>query len=135
MKELAKSIGSFSWALSLFGARQMGEMINPETWRHPDGAARSLDAVAGSVGDRLGDTLGRAFEAGDRLQRGMVDAAFSALGPVDPQRMLNLGADVARRAVSAAFGDCGCGGEAEGEAQGGWGAMPPVPPEGAREQR
>jgi len=124
MKELAKSIGSVSWALGLLGARQMGEMMKPETWRRPEAAARPLDAVAREVGDRLGDTFGRAFEAGDRMQRGMVDAAFSMLGPFDPQRMLSLGADMAQR-MAGSGGDCGCG----GGTRGGWGDMPPVPPE------
>lgn len=123
MKELAKSIGSVSWALSLYGARQMGELLNPDTWRHADAATHDLDSVARDLGDRLGDTLGRAFDAGDRMQRGMVDAAFAALGPFDPQRLLALGADVARRV--AGDGDCGC----DGGDEGGWGAMQPLPPQ------
>ncbi len=70
MRELAESLASFSWAMSLLGVEQMTNLIAPPR------AATAFGAVARSAEGQLGPTLRSAFESGDRLQRAVVDAAF-----------------------------------------------------------
>ncbi|HMB52677.1 MAG TPA: hypothetical protein VKU40_05135 [Thermoanaerobaculia bacterium] len=152
MRELAKSIGSFSWAMTLYGARQLGTMMNPDTWTRPDDAAASFEPLTRAAAGELDGPFGGAWENGDRLQRAAVDGAFSALdalGPFDPRRFATTGATMMQRTMGAAMGtmtqgmesmmgsmpggsaaaardgaddDCGCGGKSTG-----WGDMPRLP--------
>lgn len=74
MRDLTKSMMSFSWALSLFGLRQMTCMLTPQGWR---GASSSFDHVTRSTEDQLGSATRSFFRVGDSLQRGMVDLMFN----------------------------------------------------------
>lgn len=74
MREMTKSMMSFSWAMSLFGLRQMTCMLMPQSWRS---ASSSFDAVTRCTEDQLGSTTDSLFRAGDNLQRGLVDLMFS----------------------------------------------------------
>jgi hypothetical protein len=76
MRDLTKSMTSFSWALSLFGLRQMTSMLTPQGWK---GANSSFDHVTRSTEDQLGAVTRSIFRAGDGLQRGMVDLMFNML--------------------------------------------------------
>ena len=71
MRDLARSMFRFSWAMSVLGARQMAHLLSPgEGW---DRSADSLDAVSDAASKEMGDTLEGYYKAGDRLQSGMVD--------------------------------------------------------------
>jgi hypothetical protein len=74
MRELTRSVASFTWAMSLFGVEQMANLMSPRR------AADAFGAVARSAEGSLGPGLRSAFETGDRLQRAMVDASFSLVG-------------------------------------------------------
>lgn len=102
MHELTKSIGSLSWALSLFGIRQLASLARPTE------ATRAFDEVSRAAQRELGPELRSTFEAGDRLQRGMVDLTFGLLGfdLLDPRRWTEGALRWARRTA----GDAGCGG-------------------------
>lgn len=103
MKELAKSVNSFSWALALFGARQMMNLVEP---------ARARDAFASmtrTAEGHLDENLRATFRMGDRLQRSMVEAGFSLMrvGCLDPAAW----PEQARQALDEATGrlrDDGC---------------------------
>jgi len=70
MSEFTKSALSFSWAMSVFGAQQLVNLLSPAQ------AAKAFDGVARATERELDDVLGGAFRAGDALQRGMVDVAL-----------------------------------------------------------
>ncbi len=72
LRELMKSTLGFSWAMSLFGVKSLSNALAP------DKAVASLDAVAQATGEQLGDGLRPLFQAGDRMQRGLVDMMFGA---------------------------------------------------------
>lgn len=93
MRDLTKSINSFTWALSLFGLEQMVNVLRPTK------AAASMDAVAEAAERQLGDVMKSTFRAGDNLQRGMVDTAFGMFGPemMDPSRWARMASDAAER--------------------------------------
>jgi hypothetical protein len=74
VRELTKSMLSFSWAMSMFGLKQMSDLLVPQS-----NAAGSFAAVARSAEDQLGKTARAAFRMGDNLQRGLVDLTFAFL--------------------------------------------------------
>lgn len=74
MRELTRSMASFSWAMSLFGVGQMVNLLSPRR------AAEAFGAVARSAEGALGPGLRAAYRTGDRLQQAVVDVSFSLAG-------------------------------------------------------
>src|SRR6187549_2050981 len=74
MRNLTRSVASFSWAMSLFGVEQVANLISPRR------VGDAFGAVARSTEGALGPGLRAAFQTGDRLQRSMVDLSFSLVG-------------------------------------------------------
>lgn len=107
MRELTKAIGSFSWAMSLFGARQMLDALQPGR------AAASFEAVTRETERQLDDTLRSTFRVGDQMQRNLVDLAFGMMGfeALDPRRWTETASrmaggmsDAARQTTGATTG-------------------------------
>lgn len=113
MRDLTKSILSFSWVMSLFGLRQMGAVLSPGT-----GTTSAFDSVARSAEGQLGSLLRSTFRAGDNLQRSMVDMMFGflSLGGWDPSSMMRMGADMANRTAQAGVGAMQGSAQAAGQA-------------------
>ncbi len=97
MRALTKSMVSFSWAMSLFGAKQVANFLRPQQ------AAQAFDAVTGKTEEQFGDLLDRTFRAGDALQRGMVDMAFGFLTPdvLNPNWWIKMTSDTVQRTTEA----------------------------------
>jgi hypothetical protein len=74
MRDLTRSMASFSWAMSMFGVEQMTNLIAPRR------AAQAFRTVASSAEGQLGSGLRSAFQTGDRLQRAVVDLSFGLVG-------------------------------------------------------
>ena len=74
MRDLTRSMASFSWAMSLYGLEQMANLMSPRR------AADAFEAVTRTTEKTLGPGLRSAFQTGDRLQRSMVDLSFSLVG-------------------------------------------------------
>jgi hypothetical protein len=86
MRELTKSSISFSWVLSLFGLKQMTNLLTPGQPGQSHPATDAFNEVAQSAEQQLGQTLRAAYQAGDRLQRGFVDMMFGLVEwPFDPR--------------------------------------------------
>jgi hypothetical protein len=82
MRDFTKSMARFSWAMSLFGVRQTLDALNPRS-RSQDqtGATGGFDTVSNAVIDQFGETLRKTFDAGDRIQREIIDAVFGMAAP------------------------------------------------------
>jgi len=114
MRELTKSVLSFSWGLPLFGFSQLANSASPQR------AAAAFDGVTRAAQGQLIGPLADGFAAGDRLQREMVDLMFAFFGPelLDPGRIMQRAGDIARRSVEAAGSFVpGCGGCGQGRRQ------------------
>lgn len=100
MRDLTKSMMSFSWAMSMFGMKQMLDMLNPQ---NAGKAASSFEEVTRSTESQLGSVTRSTFQAGDRLQRGMIDMAFSLFGwgSWNPNEMMRMGTDAVQRTAQA----------------------------------
>lgn len=61
MRTYLKSLGSFSWAMSLFGLKNLGALMSFSGLRRrdtqPDSATASLDAATKALADHLGSVL------------------------------------------------------------------------------
>lgn len=88
----AQSAFNFSWAMSAFSVQQFANML---TWR-PGKEDSAYDAVTQSLVTQFGvpaiPVIQSIFQAGDQLQRQIVDDTFDFLtqGAVDPSRMFRL---------------------------------------------
>jgi hypothetical protein len=80
MRELIKSMLSFSWGMSLFGIKQFGNLLAPLGPNQPQNKAiTALDAITHATEEHLDGVIREAFQAGDRWQRGLMDMMFSVL--------------------------------------------------------
>jgi hypothetical protein len=93
MRELTKSMFSFSWAMPLYGMKQMLNLSFPRDMSRPFGeAADGFEAVTDAMRKQLGPTMRSLFDAGDQIQRGLVDAMLSlGMGAFDPNAMMRMG--------------------------------------------
>lgn len=100
MRDLTKSINSFTWAISLFGLEQMVNVLRPGK------AAASMDAVTDAAERQLGDVMKSTFRAGDNLQRGMVDMAMGMFSPemLDPTRWAKMASETVSQATGQTTG-------------------------------
>jgi hypothetical protein len=100
MRDLTKSMMSFSWAMSMFGLKQALAMLNPQSMGN---TASSFEEVTRATESQLGSLTRSTFQAGDRLQRGMIDMAFSLFGwgAWNPNEMMRMGAEAAQRTAQA----------------------------------
>ena len=75
MREVMKSLLSFSWATSLFGVTQLANLAAPQK------AAAAFDDMTQKTTANLSDTLKGSYQAGDQLQREMIDLLFNVFNP------------------------------------------------------
>jgi hypothetical protein len=114
MRDLTKSISSFSWAMSLFGLEQMMNLARPAK------AAAAFEAVTEATERQLGDLMKSTFRAGDNMQRAMVDMTmgFMSMDAIDPGRWTRAAGDMLGRtteAVGQAAGQAGAAARRAGE--------------------
>lgn len=95
MRELSKSMSSFSWAMSLFGIQQTANLLSPSK------AAKAFDSVTEATAGQFGDAVKTTFDAGDKLQRGALDLTLGlfAEGDSNPGRWTRLASDAVRQSV------------------------------------
>jgi len=88
MREVAKSMVGFSWAVSLFGYQQMSKLM-AQADAAPETTATELDEVSRAVQSHLSEPLSQQFRAGDEWQRRVVDVLFDAalMRSLDPRKM------------------------------------------------
>jgi hypothetical protein len=126
LRDLTKSMLSFSWGMSLFGAKQLVNSLTPEK------ATAAFNAVTQATEGQLGDVLKGAFRVGDQLQRGMVDMTFGllTLEVFNPGQVMKMASDVMQQSTGAFTRPAQGGTMGSQERTTGWG---PVPPSGARQ--
>jgi hypothetical protein len=131
MRELTKSVTSFSWAISLFGAQQLLNFVRRPVPVADHLSTRQLGTVAEAGEEQLGGFFERAFKAGDQVQRSAVDLAFGLVSTevLDPNRIVALSADLLRKSTSAVRTLLPGGQPGDSSSCGqpcGWGPMPPA---------
>lgn len=135
MRDVTKSIGSFSIALTVYGAQQTTDWVrraaSPED--HPAGAPAApdgLETVSRTAQGELTGYFRNLYEAGDRLQRTWIDLGWGFLdgSAWEPRKALDLSATAVKDSV-AAFAQLLPGSSTCRRPAGepcGWGPMPPA---------
>jgi hypothetical protein len=103
MREFAKSILSFSWAMSLFGIKQLGNILTVEEPSQSTGKAAAFDSIIYATEAQFGDVTRGVFEAGDKMQRGMVDLMWSGLTleALNPTEMIRMTTESMQQSAEA----------------------------------
>ena len=107
IRDLTKSMLSFSWAMSLFGVEQLTNTLIPQRPSQPTHrATTAFNAVTQATEEQLGGVLKGVFKAGDQLQRGMVDLMFGflSLEAFNPSQMMRMTSDTMRQTTGALSG-------------------------------
>lgn len=112
MRELTKSMLSFTWSMSVFGLSQAANLLAPQR------AAAAFDGIARRTEEQLGSWTRPIFNAGDTVQRGVIDLTFRAFG------LDGCASCAGRRRGSCSCSRCSQRTPAQGN---GWGPMPPPP--------
>lgn len=117
MREFVKSMLSYSWAMSVFGGQQVANLLTPGEGDPGGKVAAALNNVTEATTATFEAPFKTAFEAGDRLQTGVIDVMFGGLtsAGLDPgswvktgvegmQKMAGMAASAARNATTPAPG-------------------------------
>ncbi len=100
MRELTKSMMSYSWSMSLFGVQQMMNLLTPTSDGDPCGkTAQAFANVTDATTKALDGSLKEAFKMGDSFQKGMMDFMFGGFmsAGFDPNSWARTGSDTLRR--------------------------------------
>ena len=127
IRDLTKSMLSFSWAMSLFGVEQLTNTLIPQRPSQPNHrATTAFNAVTQTTEEQLSGVLKGVFNAGDQLQRGMVDLMFGflSLEAFNPSQMMRMTSDMLRQ-TTGAFGQGFQRGPSTWQPEQGWGPVPP----------
>jgi hypothetical protein len=79
MREVTKSLFSFSWAISLLGAKQAGNLMCLTDQNCSGSAPAAFDSITQVAVAQLDEPLRRLFLSGDALQKSLIDTTFKAL--------------------------------------------------------
>lgn len=123
MRDLTKSMITFSWAMSLFGVQQIANILSPGK------ATESLNKVTEATKKEFGGAIDASFRAGDNLQRGLVDATFSMFSPriLNPNHWIRMTSDAAQQTMEVLGQVIPGAPSSSGTPPGatGWGPVPP----------
>ena len=78
MREIAKSMLGFSWAVSLFGVQQISKVLSPSSSQPEEATAAEVEEVSRAVQSHLLGATATRFQAGDQWTRNLVDVVFDA---------------------------------------------------------
>src|SRR5262249_19754212 len=104
IRDLTKSMLSFSWAMSLFGVGQLTNTLIPQRPSQPNHkATTAFYALTHAAEEQLSDVFKGAFKAGDQLQRGTVELLFNflSLEASNPSQHMRVTSDMVRQTVGA----------------------------------
>jgi hypothetical protein len=116
MRDITKSMLSYTWAVSMFGVQQAANMFRGGR-QQGSRATDAFDDITGAVTEQFDDTFKAAFRAGDSVQRGLVDLMFGGMGTLNPDMWRQFGDRIrsAGASVTQNSSTC-CGGtSAKGE--------------------
>jgi hypothetical protein len=99
-RDFTKSMTACVWALSLFGAEQFARILFPRDGL-PAGwpAATAFAAVTHTTEMQLGEVSRGAFQAGDQLQRGIVELMCSTFEAFTPRYMTRMTFEVMQQST------------------------------------
>ena len=107
LRDLTKSALSFSWALSLLGAKQAVTLIQPRRQNE----SNPLAPIAQVAANQIDESMKGIYRSGDSLQSAAVDVAFTWMNPVNwfnPNTWIRPFSGRSQPAVNSNATNCGC---------------------------
>jgi hypothetical protein len=104
VRDLAKSMIRFSWAMSMFGLEQMAKLVKEEhSGSREEHISAAFDSVTKAAGRQFTGRVRSVFDAGDRLQSESVDFMFDMVRAENwkPDKVADKAADLAERSADA----------------------------------
>jgi hypothetical protein len=102
MLEFAKSAVRVPWAMSVFGAQQVANVLMPRDFKQPTRQANAtFYSVTQATEDQFNDLVWASFQVGDELQRDLVDLVFNILTfrAFTPRYVTRLSSDIAEQSA------------------------------------
>jgi hypothetical protein len=99
IRDLTEAMFRFSWAMSLFGVKQMTSMMMPSGTNPPlSEVTESLNAVTEATEEQLGQVFKNAFKAGDTLQKSVTDLSmkWASMESFDTNQILRWPMDMSK---------------------------------------
>ncbi len=104
MRSFTKSLGRFSWALSLFGLGGLAELLRGRPRRRQAATATAaFDSATGTFEHRFPKPFRMVFHIGDRLLGGMVDLLFESVAPRSRKPGCSCGAHATEAGTASAW--------------------------------
>lgn len=103
MRDLAKSVLTLPWAMSMFGVQQMANLVSPSRGERITGTAAAFDAVAAATAAQLDGWMKQTYKVGHGVQNGVVDLMTGQLPDVDPGVMMRTVAEMQTNPLFQAF--------------------------------
>lgn len=94
MRELAKSVISLPWAMSMFGVQQMTNMVAPPSGDRTGGAAAAFDAVSQAAEKQLDGWLKTTYSVGNAVQKGVIDVMMLRTPDIDPSAFMRMASEM-----------------------------------------
>jgi hypothetical protein len=106
MRELAKSMMRFGWAMSLFGMDQLATLVSKpdeDEESQEEKVSASFDDVSATTGSQFSGRAQNLYESGDKFQCEMVDLVFDFFSAESwsPREVMNRAADLAESSADA----------------------------------
>jgi hypothetical protein len=104
MREFTKSTLSFSWAMSLFGIKQLTNIMTLPASRRPmEDATTAFDSATQAMGGQFDTMLQGMFQAGNEMQRDLIDLMLGATKEegIGPTNAWKLPAGMVQRSVGS----------------------------------
>lgn len=123
MRDVTKSMLSYTWAMSVFSIQQAANLFSRGAGPGQcNRATEVFDEITGAVTGELDGRLKTVFRVGDNLQRRFVDVMSAGLGALDPSQFTRSRAAAGATSGGGPGGNCGCSGTATagGEMPPGW---------------
>ena len=105
MRDLAKSMARFSWAMSVYGAHQLAAVTSDTEDEQPTAEPlhNAIDDVTEATARDFDQRSRSLFDAGTRMSEEMIDIAFEVMNPKvmakRTSRVISRAADVIRDLV------------------------------------
>jgi hypothetical protein len=94
MRDLAKSVVTLPWAISMFGVQQMANLVSPDADRRVAGTAAAFNAVTRATEQQLDGWTKQTYKVGHGVQNGLVDLMMGQPPAVDSSAIMRMAADM-----------------------------------------
>jgi hypothetical protein len=94
MRELAKSVVTLPWAISMFGVQQMANLVSPTADRRTAETAAAFNAVTQATEQQLDGWMKQTYKVGHGVQNGLVDLMMGKPPAVDSSVIMRMAAEM-----------------------------------------